>query len=146
MALITRHVHTHACILDYHPSSLLGDSLVSQTVKSLPAMRETWAQSLGWEDPLEKETATRLSTPVFLPGKSHGQRSLVGYSPTAERLHFPFISPTTLENQDRHLASMRRKTLREAARKFRQAELGHPAWNCQPPDFLSNEDFKNPHV
>ena len=41
-------------------------------------MQETWVQSLGWEDPLEKETAT---TPVFLSGKSHGQRSLVGYSP-----------------------------------------------------------------
>ena len=27
-------------------------------VKSLPAMRETWVQSLGWEDPLEKGTAT----------------------------------------------------------------------------------------
>ena len=36
------------------------------------------AQSLGWEEPLEKEMAT---TPVFLPGKSHGQRSLAGYSP-----------------------------------------------------------------
>ena len=35
-------------------------------------------QSLGWEDPLEKETAT---CSVFLPGKSHGQRSLVDYSP-----------------------------------------------------------------
>ena len=44
-----------------NPSSLLGDSLVSQTVKSLPAMRETWAQSLGCEDPLEKETATHSS-------------------------------------------------------------------------------------
>ena len=27
-------------------------------VKSLPAMRETWVQSLGWEDPLEKEMAS----------------------------------------------------------------------------------------
>ena len=35
-------------------------------------------QSLGREDPLEQEVAT---TPVFLPEKSHGQRSLVGYSP-----------------------------------------------------------------
>ena len=35
-------------------------------------------QSLGWEDLLEKEMAP---TPVFLPGKSHGWRSLVGYSP-----------------------------------------------------------------
>ena len=40
-------------------------------------MQETWVQSLGWEDPLEKEMAP---TPVFLPGESHGQRNLVGYS------------------------------------------------------------------
>ena len=32
--------------------------LVAQKVKNLPAMQETWVQSLGWEDPLEKEVAT----------------------------------------------------------------------------------------
>ena len=32
--------------------------LVAQMVKNLPAMRETWIQSLGWEDPLEKGMAT----------------------------------------------------------------------------------------
>ena len=32
--------------------------LVAQLVKDLPAMRETWVQSLGWEDPLEKGKAT----------------------------------------------------------------------------------------
>ena len=31
-------------------------------VKHLPAMRETWVRSLGWEDPLEKEMATHSST------------------------------------------------------------------------------------
>ena len=35
-----------------------GASLVAQAVKNLPAMQETWAQSLGWEDPLEKGMAT----------------------------------------------------------------------------------------
>ena len=35
-------------------------------------------RSLGWEDPLEKEKATHS---IFLPGESHGQRSLVSYSP-----------------------------------------------------------------
>ena len=39
-----------------------GASLVAQTVKHLPAMWETWVQSLGWEDPLEKEMATHSST------------------------------------------------------------------------------------
>ena len=40
--------------------------------------QEMRVQSLGQEDPLEKEMAT---TSVFLPAESHGQRSLVGYSP-----------------------------------------------------------------
>ena len=37
------------------------ESLVAQTVKRLPTMWETWFQSLGWEDLLEKETATHSS-------------------------------------------------------------------------------------
>ena len=41
-------------------------SIMAQLVKNLPAMGETWAQSLGWEDPLE-----RLPTPVVWPGESH---------------------------------------------------------------------------
>ena len=36
-------------------------SLVVQMVKNLPAMWETWVQSLGWEDPLEKEMAPHSS-------------------------------------------------------------------------------------
>ena len=36
-------------------------SLVAQVVKNLPAMQETRVQSLGWEDPLEKEMATHSS-------------------------------------------------------------------------------------
>ena len=36
----------------------IGASLVAQTVKNLPAMQETWVQSLSWEGPLEKEMAT----------------------------------------------------------------------------------------
>ena len=36
-------------------------SLVAQTVKHLPAVQETWVQSLVWEDPLEKEMATHSS-------------------------------------------------------------------------------------
>ena len=41
-------------------------------------MQETQFQFLGQEDPLEKK---QQPTPVFLPGKSLGQKSLVGYSP-----------------------------------------------------------------
>ena len=41
------------------PSSVA--SLVAQTVKNLPATQETWVQTLGWEDPLEKGVATHSS-------------------------------------------------------------------------------------
>ena len=51
---------------------------MAQTVKNLPAVQETQVQSLGQEDVLEKGM---VPTPVFLSGESHGQRSLVGYSP-----------------------------------------------------------------
>jgi len=40
--------------------------------------KETWVQSLGWEDLLEKG---RQPTPVFLPVESHRERNLAGYSP-----------------------------------------------------------------
>ena len=40
-------------------------SLVAQTVKHLSTMWETWIQSLGLEDPLEKEMATHSSTLVW---------------------------------------------------------------------------------
>ena len=55
---------------------MAGNSLVAQIEKNLPAMQETQVQSLGQEDPLEKGMAT---TPVFLPGEFHRQRSLVSY-------------------------------------------------------------------
>ena len=40
------------------PTSFIWASLVAQMVKNLPVIRETWVQSPGWEDALEKETAT----------------------------------------------------------------------------------------
>ena len=55
---------------------------MAQMVKNSPAMQETWIQTLGREDSLEKE----IPTPVFLPGEFHGQRSLVGYSPWSHRV------------------------------------------------------------
>ena len=47
------------------------------TVKNLPAVQETQIGFLSWEDPLKEEMATH---PGFLPGESHGQSSLAGYS------------------------------------------------------------------
>ena len=59
---------------NFYLSNNLAACTVAQMLKNLPAMPETQGQ----EDPLEKGMAT---TPVFLPGKSYGQRSLAGYSP-----------------------------------------------------------------
>ena len=50
----------HAQGIDW-VSSQRWASLVVQLVKNLPAMQETWVQSLGWEDPLEKGMATHSS-------------------------------------------------------------------------------------
>ena len=57
-----------------------GASLVAQMIKNLPAMCETWVQSLGREDPLEKEMAIHSSTIAWKipwieePGRSMGSQ------------------------------------------------------------------------
>ena len=66
-----------------------ASQLVAQRVRSLPAMHrpgfDPWFGKISWRRKWQL-------TPVFLPGKSHGQRSLVGYSPwggkeTDRRIH-----------------------------------------------------------
>ena len=54
----------------------------------------TWVQSLGWEDPLEYEMATQSG---IVPGKSHEQRSLVGYPWGCKRLEHDLV--TELQQQ-----------------------------------------------
>ena len=56
------------CLILCNPTECT--SLVAQTVKNPPAMRKTWVQSLGWEDPLEKGMATHSN---ILAWKSHGR-------------------------------------------------------------------------
>ena len=57
--------------------TIIWASLVAKTGKNPPAMQETrfdpWVRMMPW-------IREWLPTPVFLPGKSHGQKSLVGYS------------------------------------------------------------------
>ena len=62
--LPSHHPHLHRTPI--HPILLPPfcghtSSLVAQIIKNLPAMQETWVQSLGWEDPLEKGMATYSS-------------------------------------------------------------------------------------
>ena len=59
-------------------SHLVGASLVAQMVKNLSAMQETGFNPRVGKIPWRR---TWQPTPVFLPGESHGQRSLAGYSP-----------------------------------------------------------------
>ena len=55
---------------------------MAQTAKNLPAVQETWVQS--WVGKIPRRRAWQ-PIPVFLPGESHGQRSLVGYRPWGHR-------------------------------------------------------------
>ena len=78
-------------------------SPVAQTIKNLPAVQETWVGSLGqefhpdqeWQEfsiPWRREWQP---IPVFLPEKSYGQRSLVGYSPWCPKSHVGLSSSHT---------------------------------------------------
>ena len=70
---------------------------MAQLVKNLPAMRETWVLSLGWEDPLENGKATHSSTLACrIPRQSMGSQSPIGLSD----FHFHFtIERTSLVAQ-----------------------------------------------
>ena len=64
-------------------------SLVAQLVKKLPVVQEMgfnpWVRKIPWRRKWQP-------TPVFLPGKSHGQRSLVGYSPGVTRFGYELVT------------------------------------------------------
>ena len=95
---------THLCLVatilngdDIKITIITEISPVAQTLKRLPAMRETWVRSLGWEYPLEKEMATHSSTLAWRilwteePGglQSMGSQS-VGHDWVTSLLHFFF--------------------------------------------------------
>ena len=74
-------------LLDFNPWWLRWQSIC---LRCRRPRFDPWVGKIPWRRKWQ-------STPVLLPGKSHGQRSLVGYSPwgrkesdTTERLHFPF--------------------------------------------------------
>ena len=64
MRRLSKHVQGHQVFQHWTLGSDLFSSysLVAQMVKRLSAMQETWIQSLGWEDPLEKEMVAHSST------------------------------------------------------------------------------------
>ena len=83
-------IHWVKYIIFYKKEPKNKASLVAQTVKHLSTMQETWVGKIPWRRKWQP-------TPVFLPGKSHGLWSLVGYCPwgrkesdTTEWVHFHF--------------------------------------------------------
>ena len=113
--MIVRRLNRHglSILLD-----LYGASLVAQVGKSLPAMQETWVQSLGQKDPLEKEMATRSSFLAWripwteeLGGPSSMGSQRIGYM-TEQLTHYltssspkPFLCYcTSAERLKSHLA------------------------------------------
>ena len=60
-------------------------SLVAQTVKNLPAVWETWVQSLGWEDPLEEGMATHSSVLAWRIPTDRGTWWATGHGVTQSR-------------------------------------------------------------
>ena len=88
--------------------SFATSSLVAQMIKHLPTMRgrprfNPWVGKTLWRRKWQP-------TPVLLPGKSHGRRSVAGYSPwglkgsdTTERLHFTFATSYSTSDILHHL-------------------------------------------
>ena len=74
--ILQRKIHVNIQLSNIH--RIYRASLVAQRVKHLPAMQgprfDPWVGKISWRRKWQP-------TPVFLPGESHGQRSLVGYSP-----------------------------------------------------------------
>ena len=71
------------------PISGFPGSLVVKNPPALQELQEIAVQSLGWEDPLEEEIATHS---IFMPKKSRGKRSLMGYSPWGRKRNQTWLS------------------------------------------------------
>ena len=68
VCVLIRNPHLISCSLKTTTLNFLVASLMTQTVKNLPAIGETWVLSLGWEDPPWRKAWQ--PTPVFLPRES----------------------------------------------------------------------------
>ena len=95
--------------------------LAAQSVKNQLAMQETRVPSQGWKIPWRRKW---LPTPVFLPGKSHGQRSLAGYNPrgrTESDDDLETKPPTTIVDTGKGIWAIHSESLRKEESIF---------WKC----------------
>ena len=130
-------------------SAILWGFPVGLVVKNLPAMqemRETQVRSLGGKIPWRR---TWQSTPVFLPGESHGQRSLVSHSLWSHKGSETTVPPTPLlspygwcayKERLGHRHTHRRKNRRQAKKRgFRRKSLADILTSdVQPPELWEN--------
>ena len=86
-------------------------------------MYEMWVQPLGLEDSLEKEIAVHSS---FFPRKSHGQKSLVGYSPYGcKRVRHNLMNKTTLNGREERQIKilMKPDEVKKKEQKYKNKQL-----------------------
>ena len=92
------HLRTFGAIVmtpsfcDVNTPMLILSSLIPQLIKNLPAMQKTQVWSLVWKIPWRRKWQ---HTPVFLPWKSNGERSLAGYCPWGHHNQTPLSDYTT---------------------------------------------------
>ena len=101
-----------------------GASLVAQLVKNLPAMQETLVRSQVGKIPWRRKLQP---TPVIWPGKSHGQRSLVGYSPWGCK-ESNTTEQWTLSLSSCHFVNVGHRGLCELVSKSTQEVLNDEMW------------------
>ena len=101
-------------------------SLVTQLVKNLPAMQQTWVWSLGWEDPWRREN---LPTPVFWPGEFHGPYSPPSHKElvTTERLSLHFSKPASVSLRQEATADLGESPVES---RLIASIPGHPLWSA----------------
>ena len=80
----------------WRANSELWASLVAPMVKILPGMQKTWVRSLGWEDPLQKGTATHSS---ILAWRIPWTEEPVGYNPWGRRVGHDWVTHTHTHTQ-----------------------------------------------
>ena len=117
---------------------------MAQLVKNLPAMRETWVWSLGWEDPLEKGQATHssiLGLPLWLSWRICLQWGRPGFDPWVgkipwrrDRLPTQVFWPGEFHGQ-RSLAGYSPWDRKESvtSEQLSHAQLRKPQGTCQEP-------------
>ena len=106
-------------------------SLMAQMLKHLPTMQEAWVQSLGGKIIWRRKWQ---SIPVLVPGKSHGCKRVVGYSPwglkesdTTEQLHFHF---NHISNEIKRCLLFGRKVMTNLDSRFKSRDITLPKDVC----------------